>query len=248
MREILLSFIVRRAICNLTPKNYNKLFLATVTDLNEHGWGVAQLTSFFQRQTAGSARWPRDDEFQRHWTSAPTYTQLGPARSRAVLEELKKAKRTRFHETDTLKSGLTVEHVLPERWTTNWSMEDGTRPTPTGVNQAAYSVNEDDSSLGRIVRRNRLKHNIGNLTLLTQPMNSAQSNSSWPEKRALMQDPGRGSLLVLNKEINAAEAWDEAAIEARSVALFGPAASIWPYEAAARGLGAAIDPRRQRSP
>lgn len=229
MLEILLSFIVRRAVCNLTPKNYNKLFLAALTSLNGAGWGVGQLTSFLLRQTADSARWPRDEEFQRHWMYAQTYTRLGPARSRAILEELEMAKRNRFHETDKLKPGLTVEHVLPESWVANWPLENGTAPTSTELAQASYVVVEDESAIGRIVRRNRLKHNIGNLTLLTQPMNSAQSNSSWVEKRALMQDPARGSLLVINKEITALDNWDEAAIEARAAALFLLALSIWPY-------------------
>lgn len=192
MLEMLLSFIVRRAVCNLTPKNYNKLFLAAVAELNENGWGAAQLHGFFARQTADSARWPRDDEFQRHWTTAPSYTRLGPARSRAVLEELERSKRTRFHETDAIKAGLTVEHVLPDSWSTHWPFADGSRPSSTDILQAVYTITEDDTPLGRTVRRNRLKHSMGNLTLLTQPMNSAQSNAGWAEKRALLLEPERG--------------------------------------------------------
>ena len=229
MLEVLLSFIVRRAVCNLTPKNYNKLFLAAVSELNQNGWGLAQLQGFFARQTADSGRWPRDDEFRRHWSSAPAYTRLGPARSRAVLEELEKAKRTRFHETDLLKAGLTIEHVLPDSWLTHWPFADGSRPSSTEVLQAVYTVVEDDSALGRTVRRNRLKHSMGNLTLLTQPMNSAQSNAGWTEKRALLLDPERGSLLVLNKEITAVDDWNEPAIEARGAALFSLAVAIWPF-------------------
>jgi len=234
MLEMLLSFIVRRAMCNLTPKNYNKLFLAAVAELNQNGWGPSQLQGFFARQTADSARWPRDDEFQRHWASAPAYSRLGPARSRAVLEELEKAKRTKYHETDALKAGLTVEHLLPDSWVTHWPFADGSQPSSNEILQAAYSVAEDESALGRTVRRNRLKHSIGNLTLLTKPMNSIQSNSGWPEKRALLLDPERGSLLVLNKEVTAVDEWNEAAIEARGTALFSLAATIWPFPTAAR--------------
>ena len=234
MLEMLLSFIVRRAICNLTPKNYNKLFLVAVAELNQNGWGAAQLENFFLRQKADSARWPRDDEFKRHWCAAPAYTRLGPARCRAVLEELEKAKRTKFHETNELKIGLTVEHVLPANWTTHWPFADGSRPSASDILQAVYSVAEDDSLLGRTVRRDRLKHTIGNLTLLTQPMNSAQSNAGWAEKRVLMHEPERGSLLVLNKEIDSIDHWGEAAIEARGVALFEVATKIWPALASDR--------------
>lgn len=60
---------------------------------------------------------------------------------------------------------------------------------------------EDESVVGQIVRRDRLKHNIGNLTLLTQPLNSKQSHAPWTQKREELQDPEHGSLLVLNKEV-----------------------------------------------
>lgn len=146
-----------------------------------------------------------------------------------MLEELEKAKRTKFHETSALKALLTVEHVMPDNWSNHWPFADGRRPSSNESLQAVYSVVEDESLLGQTVRRNRLKHSIGNLTLLTQPMNSVQSNAGWVEKRALMQNPERGSLLVLNKEIDAVENWEETAIENRSAALFKLAIEIWPY-------------------
>jgi hypothetical protein len=161
MLDILLSFIVRRGVCGLTPKNYNKLFLAAVADLNQQGWSASNLSAFLFRQTADSARWPRDDEFKRHWQGGQTYTQLGPARTRAVLEQLERAKRTRFHETAALKDGLTVEHILPDGWHTHWPLPGNVTPTPDQWLAARWSVNEDDSIVGQVVRRNRLKHNIG---------------------------------------------------------------------------------------
>lgn len=232
MLETLLSFIVRRAVCGLTPKNYNKLFLAAVADLNAQGWSAANLSAFFLRQTAESGRWPRDDEFRRHWTAGSTYTVLGPARTRALLEELERAKRTKFHETEGLKPGLTVEHVLPDRWSTNWPLPGGVQPTGEQLMQAYLVVEEDDSVVGQIARRNRLKHNIGNLTLLTQPMNSKQSNAGWADKRAALQDPNLGSLLVLNKEITSHAEWSESEIAARSSDLFAHGKALWPIASA----------------
>ena len=95
------------------------------------------------------------------------------------------------------------------------------------MTQAQWSINEDDSVVGQIGRRNRLKHNVDNLTLLTQPMNSKQSHAALMQKRLSLQDSEYGSLLALNKEIVASEDWDEAAIEARSAKLFELADSIW---------------------
>lgn len=230
MLETLLSFIVRRAVCGLTPKNYNKLFLAALADLNQQGWTRDNLLAFFLRQTAESGRWPRNDEFRRHWIAGPTYTTLGPARTRALLEELEAAKRTKFHETEGLKPGLTVEHVMPDSWSTNWPLSNGVKPTADQMTQAYFVVDEDDSVVGQIARRQRLKHNIGNLTLLTQPMNSKQSNAAWADKRAALQDPKYGSLLVINKEITAHETWSEADVENRNADLLCYAVKLWPIE------------------
>ena len=44
--EILLSFIVRRAVCNLTTKNYNKFFLSAVRHLDDNGWSRRELVNF----------------------------------------------------------------------------------------------------------------------------------------------------------------------------------------------------------
>jgi hypothetical protein len=163
--------------------------------------------------------------------SGKTYIQLGSARTRAVLEEIERVKRTKFHETENLKAGLTVEHVLPDEWQLNWPLADQTTPTRDQMIQALLSINEDESIVGQIVRRNRLKHNVGNLTLLTQPMNSKQSHAAWDQKRQALQDPRHGSLLVLNKEITANEIWDEAAIQTRSSTLFELATLLWPFPA-----------------
>lgn len=229
MLELLLSFIVRRAVCRLTPKNYNKLFLAAVADLDAKGWSLAAFKGFFQRQTADSGRWPRDDEFRRHWIEGRTYTDLGPARTRALLEALETAKRSKYHEVQGLKSGLTVEHILPDGWVAHWPFGDGSTPTLNDLSLAVWSVDEADTSVGRIVKRNRLKQNIGNLTLLTQPMNSKQQNSAWTQKREALQKPEFGSLLVLNKEILANSNWSEKEIVERSAGLFSIASGLWGY-------------------
>lgn len=229
MLELLLSFLVRRAVCRLTPKNYNKLFLAAVADLDAKGWSLAAFAGFFQRQTADSGRWPRDDEFRRHWTEGRTYPELGPARTRALLEALEKAKRSKFHEVEGLKAGLTVEHVLPDGWVAHWPFPDGSAPTSNDMSLAVWSIDEGDTPVGRIVRRNRVKQNIGNLTLLTQPMNSKQQNAAWADKRETLQKPEFGSLLVLNKEVLVNAEWAEKEIGERSAALFSIATRLWGY-------------------
>jgi len=52
--------------------------------LESAGWSAASLADFLAKQTADSARFPRDDEFERKWDT-PVYTSLRPGRARAIL-------------------------------------------------------------------------------------------------------------------------------------------------------------------
>ncbi len=230
--DILLSFIVRRAVCGLTTKNYNKFFLSAIAHLDNEGWSRANLVGYLLAQTSESGRLPLDDEFERLWIRNPLYKMLPSGRTRSILEELEKAKRTRYNETTSLSEHLTVEHVLPVRWEESWPLPDGTLPTGDQIMQALYATDEDDMPIGRIVRRNRMRETIGNLTLLTQPLNSSVSNGPYVTKRGALQEH---SLLVLNREITQKEQWDEDAIVSRSRELFKTAASIWPLPTVACG-------------
>ena len=48
--EFLLSFIVRRAVCGLTNKNYNNLFLSAIAHVDRAGWSVHEFQQFFITQ------------------------------------------------------------------------------------------------------------------------------------------------------------------------------------------------------
>jgi hypothetical protein len=232
--ETLLSFIVRRGVCGLTNKNYNKFFLSLIANLDENGWSVANLVVYLLAQKSETGRFPRDEEFEQKWLNSPAYTVLQPARARAVLEEIEVGKRNKFHETMTLAPGLSVEHVLPRNWSGSWPMQDGSAPTADQTYNAIFIGTEDDSPIGRIVRRNRLKESFGNLTLLTKPLNSSVSNGPYEGKRAALQEH---SLLVLNREISSHEQWDEDTIIARGKGLFEIAKGIWALPAASSTQG-----------
>ncbi len=223
--NFLMSFVVRRAVCGLTTKNYNKFFLTVIGYLDRHGWAVDNFVDYLLAQRSDINKFPGDDEFQARWIENPVYSMLPVARTRAILEELERAKRNRFTETTTLVDHLTIEHVMPSEWGMYWPFADGTVPTYDDVNQARYYSKEDETLLGRIVRRDRLKHTIGNLTLLTQPLNSSVSNGSFEAKREALREH---SVLLLNHEITNQDHWDEDQIEARSRNLFELAKSLWP--------------------
>jgi hypothetical protein len=223
--DMLLSFIVRRAVCGLTTKNYNKFFLMAVAQLDKTAWSPETLAKLLMSQKQESGRLPRDEEFMEKWLNSAVYKDLQPARTKAVLQEIELAKRTTYHETDQLALNLTVEHIMPTTWRASWPMLDGYQPTAEECTAAYFSILEDGSLTGRIACRNRLKDSFGNLTLLTQPLNSVVSNGPYDGKRAALRDH---SLLVLNREVTQFDEWDESAIGKRGEALFDVAKGIWP--------------------
>lgn len=227
--KMLLSFIVRRAVCGLTTKNYNKFFLMAVDHLDKTEWSSIALAKFLLSQKQESGRMPQDDEFEQKWLSTPAYKDLQPLRVRAVLEEIEIMKRTSYHETNQLAATLSVEHIMPTSWLANWPMMDGSKPTQQEFDSLFYSNYfsnlEDDSQNGRIARRNRLKDSFGNLTLLTKPLNSAVSNGPYVGKQAALKDH---SLLVLNREVTRFDDWNEDVILERGAALFAVVKDIWP--------------------
>ena len=224
--RILFSFIVRRAVCNLTTKNYNKYFLSVVRHLDKKGWSYSELARYLTIQRTDTARFPTNDEFHHSWISLPVYKNMQASRIRFVLESLERVKRQRFQETDQLSKYLSIEHVLPRNWGKNWPLGDGLEPTESDFLQAQYAPETDDTIVGRLVRRERLKHTFGNLTLLTQPLNSSVSNEAFDIKRDAL---AKHSLLVLNREIAQMEEWGEQQIEERGEMLFLMARRVWPY-------------------
>ena len=225
--SILLAFIVRRAICGLTTKNYNRFFLSVLRHLGATGFSAENLATFLIGQSSESARFPTDREFQRSWTSAPMYgLRLTPLRVRAILESIERAKRKKFHETDQLNTDLSVEHILPSDWEHHWPLPDGEQPTPAETWQAMFATEEDDTLVGRIVRRQRLLNTFGNLTILTKPLNSSVSNGPFNVKKEALNDH---SLLVMNREITKEEEWGEEQIEIRGRSLLEVARELWPY-------------------
>ncbi|MEM7072210.1 MAG: HNH endonuclease family protein [Pseudomonadota bacterium] len=168
-------------------------------------------------------------EFERAWRSQPVYGRtLTTQRTRAVLESIEQHKRQDFNETEHLANNLTIEHIMPSNWIKNWPLPNGERPTEEQIEQAKYpNANGDQEAIvGQITRREGLLNTFGNLTLLTQPLNSKISNGSYRLKREAL---AKHSLLVLNREIVEHEEWGEEQIEQRGRELFKVACEIWPY-------------------
>jgi hypothetical protein len=206
------SFLVRRMICKLTPKNYNRLAVDLVVEFAE-GTGAPRdrIRKVLLDSNADTLRWPSDEEYTASLLSEPLYRTLTRKRLRMVLRALEFQLRTGKSEAIDLEKALTIEHLLPREWQTHW-------PLPANATADAGE------------RRNRLLHTIGNLSLLTKKLNPSLSNGPWGKKLAAIH---RHSLLRLNSELEdyASEAWDEDAIRARGKALAALACKTWPKPA-----------------
>jgi hypothetical protein len=118
---------------------------------------------------------------------------------------------------------LSVEHVLPEEWIEQWLLSHGNRGV-TFFEMFDKSRPTEDAEATE--KRDRAKHTFGNLTLLTQPLNSSVSNSAFEIKKPEII---RNSALALNRYFHDQESWDEARIAARGESLFTYAAAKWVY-------------------
>lgn len=204
------SYVVRRTLSRLTMKNYNRLFLELLRRLGT-GAGPADqvVTEYLSGQGSDSGTWPNDAELGRSLVGLPLYRLLKRDRLQRALLALEAHAQTSKTETVLMTRSLSVEHLLPQAWEEHW-------PLPQGADVA-----DEERE-----RREALVHTIGNLTLVTQPLNSALSNAGWSAKRAHLLEH---SALTLNRSLPLA--WDSASIAARSQYLAGLAVSLWPRPA-----------------
>ncbi|CAN0532216.1 unnamed protein product, partial [Laminaria digitata] len=197
--EDLESYVVRRMVCNLPTNNYNKFFLGLVRRLKQHEVvNRTHVQSFLLDGRGPAAEWPSDAAFERAWLNNPAYELLKRGRAAMVLEALEEAMRSNKTEGIQYKDPLTVEHVLPQQW----QEQDYPLPAP--------AHGEDEDAVRS--RRETLLHSFGNLTLLTQPLNSSVSNGPFLSKRDQIAEH---SLLKMNTAFRGLSEWGEADIRAR---------------------------------
>lgn len=206
------SFLVRREVCRLATRSYNRVFLDALERMKAD-FSAATLRAFLLEREGDNARWPDDKEFKAAWMQYALFRLLVRRRLRMILEALEAAVRTDKTEDIGLPPKLTVEHVMPQQWALHWPL---------------VRNGEDDgrSRQERADARSHTVQTIGNLTLLTEKLNPSLSNGTWAKKRAALR---RHSALALNREIAEHDEWDEAAIERRSADLFEVARRTWPY-------------------
>ena len=204
--RVLESFLVRRTVCNLSTRGYNRLFLEALDVIDGPIESLAdRLTARLLSGKADSNRWPNDAEFKRAWIEDPIYERLRANRVRLILEAIERQLHSKYTEKVVFGETLTIEHLMPREWGTSW-------PLPEPV------------SLEARMRRDRALHTIGNLTLLTDRLNPKVSNGPWLEKRPAID---QHCVLMLNRQVANSLVWDEQQILARGETLLSTALALW---------------------
>ena len=230
------SYIVRRTVCGMDRKGYGDLFGRLLVRLSTAALdGTNLATEVFAALTGSQDRryvWPSDKEFTRAWLNRPIYSRSQKEVSNALLTALNDDMRKPGTEGER-PTDLTVEHLMPQKWA------PGDYPFLDDVNRGVRDADildlvaprEDDEQETVMDRRARLLHTVGNLTLLTRPLNSKVSNGKFKEKARQITDD---SLLFLNGYFRDKEYWDEIDIVQRGKELSDRAIRIWRKPRAAR--------------
>lgn len=211
MIEDLESYLVRRFVAGLETTNYNRFFVGLIQALRKEPTVTRQaLRNYLLQSNSPSVRWPGDREVETAWLSFPAYKRMKSRGTEMILRALDRHLTTKYQEKLELKGKLTVEHVLPQKWKQHW-------PAP----ELSGTPDETPEAW-----RNRLLHTLGNLTLLTEPLNSKNTNSAYEVKRELII---KQSALRLNTYFQDQPEWNEAAIIERGRALLATALEIWRF-------------------
>tara|TARA_R110002110_G_C13468395_1_gene719659 strand:+ start:7598 stop:9502 length:1905 start_codon:yes stop_codon:yes gene_type:complete len=209
--RLIYSYIVRRAVCGLTTKNLNRVFQSIADDFASQGVSRETFANYFSDKSGDSNRFPDDVEFRAGILNGNAYAIAPNPRLVDILWELELASRTKLSEKASDKSGLWVEHVLPQSWGEDWPFADGT----------TLDHHSEDS---QAVARNATLHTLGNLTLLSGGLNISSGNKSFEKKKKKFN---KNTGLFLNKWFQNHSKWDEEEIGERGEALAGLSLQIW---------------------
>lgn len=223
------SYLLRRSVCRMTTKDYNHLFIQVLKEVKRgqpEDAGNAVVRALLA-QDSESRLWPTDQQFDEAMQATNLFHVVTRARLRSFLLGINAAMHTSWTDPAPLLShaayGLTVEHLLPQKWEDHW-------PLKAKQKDPDFEVVYD--------RRVHAVHSLGNLTLLTSGFNAAQRNYGWAKKKKELLK--QALLPLTTKSVLSAPdgvtelddaawsaAWDEERIDARGRWLRDIALKVW---------------------
>ncbi len=202
MYILLESYLLRRNVCRLTTKNYNRLVIQIIRDLGKIGCTYLGLESVLLGFQDPTNEFPTDEKFQTAFHNSV----LTNAYSRVVLFIIAlKHCDTKLHDVKKLNpNSFSVEHMMPKKWEEHW-----------------LAPELDDQ--GKMYRRHQLQ-TLGNLTLVTRNLNSRMKNAAWDTKKSALKE---FSSLQITTGYLERPVWDEMGIYVRADDLVKTAFEIW---------------------
>jgi len=209
--EAIESWLMRRMLCRLTTKNYNKIFIELLDELKSSGDNQVgdTVVEFLQSREAESDYWPTDDDLSSSMREMQYWARVNQRRLKMVFSAIERELRdTGYSETLEFTQDLEIEHILPQEWSHHWVLP-GHKP----------------SEVERI-ERDEAKNKIGNLTILTDKLNPSVSNAAWETKQEAIN---KHTVLRVNRHLvtNWPDEWNEDTIAERGRWLADRASDVW---------------------
>lgn len=231
MYNDLISYVVRRAVCGLTPKNYNNVFMNVLRHLAKMGISSIELRNILKSLNGEASRWPEDSEFLNACITAPLYPgRLDAQKMRSMLTELEGELRRSVKTEEPVApnlSSLDIDHLMPQNWYSHWPLKSGHIATDSdaiAVNLVVLAGAELTPEQQLVRKRQQAIATLGNLTLLNLSVNRSLQHSAFLKKRdGLIAH----TCLRLNVPLIAKDKWDEDEITIRGELLGNAALKVW---------------------
>ncbi|XYK78478.1 MAG: DUF262 domain-containing protein [Labrenzia sp.] len=222
--ELLESYLVRRELCGLTTKNYNKVTTSFIRAAKSTPDAFNAFSKHMASMTGDISRMPTDAQVKEAVLRRKAYAVIPTPRLRFILQNVEYDLRDKFDEVTVSTSNLTIEHVMPRKWAEHWPLSDGSNASHESSFEAMIAgVPMDDAMKALVETRAQAVDTIGNLTLITGSLNPSLGNAGWVKKREKLS----GSLLALNRMVAKVEDWTEKSIEARAGAIGDVIVTRW---------------------
>lgn len=202
---IIETYIMRRMITHSNTKNYNQLFTDKL--INNRVLSKQEFLDYIEKRDDKVNYLPTDEELEKGFNSSILINK----QSAGILYLIESKIRNEKDSTALLGiNKYSLEHLMPKKWRNNWDK---------------LSSKESE------INRDRKLLTLGNLTIITQSLNSSIRDSKWEDKLKGKNKKGglieySGGLKTISQFLEYPE-WDEKTIEERALFLYEKAKQIW---------------------
>lgn len=206
MLKMLESFILRRMITKYSSKTYNVFFNSVLIgrEINT----PEKLKQTLESEKEPSTLYPTNEELKNGFN----YSKLTNKQAAGILYLIESQLRSNGHSTNLkpLKQ-YQLEHLLPKKWKEHW-------------NSPALNYQQEEI-------RNQSLLTLGNLAIISEPLNKSISNNSWEtKKKGIGENKGLdilgGGIEIVSDYLNLPK-WNEESILNRAEDLYKSALKIW---------------------